>query len=371
MRLSSGFFARPEVPLPAPQVAVLGAGAWGTALAAALRRGGCGVTLWARDPRLAATLESTGRNPRHLPGVRLPRGLQASASLATAVAGAQGVIVAVPSGAVSAVARQLAPVLPPGAWVLSAAKGLTDTGDLLTAALAQECRAAEGAVGAIAGPSFADEFARGEPACLALGWHTPSAVARRASADLQQWLAAAGVQLVVEDDAIGLQLAGVMKNVIALACGLAQGLGLGENARAALLCRGLGDLRRLTAACGGRADTLFGPAGVGDLFLTAGSAQSRNTRLGQRLARGLRPDGGELAEGAGSAERLAKLEHSLGLPLVVPAAVRAVLLGQMAPRQAVEAMLRGEMPGAPAAKAATGGAEQVAWQARPLVAQPA
>jgi len=371
MRLSSRFLSRPEAPLPAPQVAVLGAGAWGTALAAALQRGGCDVTLWARDPRLAATLASTGSNPRHLPGVRLPRGLQSSANLAAAVAAAQGVIIAVPSGAVPAVARQLAPVLPSGTWVLSAAKGLTDTGDVLTTALARECRAAAGAVGAIAGPSFADEFARGEPACLALGWHSPSAAARRASADLQRWLADAGVELVVEDDAIGLQLAGVMKNVIALACGLAQGLGLGENARAALVCRGLADLRRLTAACGGRADTLFGPAGVGDLFLTASSAQSRNTRLGQKLARGMRPDGGELAEGAGSAERLAKLEHRLGLPLLVPAAVRAVLRGQMAPGHAVEIMLRGEVPVASAAKGASGGAMQAAGQVQPLVAQPA
>lgn len=371
MRLSSGFFLGAEAPPQAPKLAVLGAGAWGTALAAAFRRGGCSVTLWARDPRLAATLAATGRNPRHLPGVRLPRGLHASADLATVVAGVQGVILAVPSGALPAVARQLAPVLPPGAWVLSAAKGLTDAGHLLTTALAQDCPTSDGRVGAMAGPSFAEEVARGEPTCLALGWHWPSASTQRASAELQRRLAAAGVQLVVEEDAIGVQLAGVMKNVIALACGLAQGLGMGENARAALVCRGLDDLRRLTAASGGREDTLFGPAGVGDLFLTAASAQSRNTRFGQRLARGLRPDAAELVEGASSAERLIKLEHRLGLQLVVPAAVRAVLRGQMAPQPAVQAMLRGQTPVAPDPSGATTEAMHLATPARPPVAQPA
>ena len=334
-------------PRPAA-VAVIGAGAWGTALACALRRGGLAVRLWARRPDLCHAITTQARNPRHLPDLDLVAGLQASSHLADVLAGAEAVFMAVPSAALRDVARAAAPLLARRAVVLAACKGIErDSGALMAQVLQQELRP-DGLIGAIGGPSFAHEVVRGQPAVLTLGLpalRLRQAVdvqrqAQRVTAALRAAFATGGVQLEVTDDAIGVQVGGALKNIIAIACGMALGSEAGENARAAILTRGLQDMRALTLALGGRPDTLLSSAGAGDLFLTAASAQSRNTRLGMRLARGeMALQGDELAEGAVSCLAVQSLERRLGLRLAVAAAVRDVLARRQTAAQALRHLL--------------------------------
>lgn len=318
----------------APVVAILGAGAWGTALACALRRGGLRVTLWARRPDLTHAIATTGRNPRHLPGLELPAGLEASSQMAQVLEGAGVAIMAVPSAALRGVARAAAPLLARGAVVLAASKGIErDSGALMTQVLQEELRR-DMLIGAIGGPSFAQEIVRGQHAALTVGLPAlrlrsvmaTRLRAQRLVAGLHRAFAAGGVHLDATDDAIGVQVGGALKNMIAIACGMAMARDLGENARAAILTRGLQDMRQLTLALGGRPETLLSSAGAGDLFLTASSTQSRNTRLGMRLGRGEHAAGdGELAEGAVSSLSVRALEQRLGLRLQIAAAVRDVL----------------------------------------------
>lgn len=315
-------------------VAVLGAGAWGTALASALRRGGLEVRLWARRPDLVHAIATQSRNPRHLPDLALPSGLQASSQMAETLEGADVVVMAVPSAALREVARAAAPLMQRRAVVLAACKGIErGSGALMSEVLQQELRR-DVLIGAIGGPSFAHEVVRCQPAALTAGL---PALRLRHAVDVQRHaqrvmdglrvaFAAGGVQLDLTDDAIGVQVGGALKNMIAIACGMAMSSEVGENARAAILTRGLQDMRALTLALGGRPDTLLSSAGAGDLFLTASSTQSRNTRLGMRLGRGeLAELGDELAEGAVSSHAVQSLERRLGLRLHVAAAVRDVL----------------------------------------------
>jgi glycerol-3-phosphate dehydrogenase (NAD(P)+) len=325
-------------------VAILGAGAWGTALACALRRGGLEVRLWARRPDLTHAISTQARNPRHLPGLALTPGLKASSQMAEVLDGADAVFMAVPSTALREVARAAAPLLRRRAVVLAACKGIErDSGALMSQVLQQELRS-DALIGAIGGPSFAHEVVRGQPAALTVGLpalRLRNAVdAQRLTDGLRAAFAVGGVQLDVTDDAIGVQVGGALKNMIAIACGMAMGCQLGENARAAILTRGLQDMRALTLALGGRAETLLSSAGAGDLFLTASSTQSRNTRLGMRLARGepAQEQDEELAEGAVSCHSVQRLERRLGLRLQVAAAVREVL-GQRQTAAALEHLL--------------------------------
>ena len=335
---------------------VLGAGSWGTALACALQRSGISTTLWARRPDLTHAIDTTGRNPRHLPDLELPEGLRATSDMARALRDTELVIAAVPSSALRGVARQAAAHMPSGVPALVACKGIErKSGALMTTVLREELESADPLVGTIAGPSFADEVVRGEPVMLTLGWsgdrlEGPGARAHRIGKALQQRLQDAGVALEISDDAVGLQVAGACKNIIAVACGMATACGLGENARAAIVTRGVADMRRLTVALGGRPDTLLSAAGIGDLFLTAGSSSSRNTRLGLRLGRGEAADdgSGDLAEGAVSAQSIQVLERRLGLRLEVAHAVRSVLLRRARPDEALQALLNGAVQPTPA-----------------------
>lgn len=354
------------------RAAVLGAGSWGTALACLLQRSGVATTLWARRPDLAHAIHTTGRNPRHLPDLPLPEGLRATSDMATALRDADLVIAAVPSAALRGVARDAAPFMPAGIPVLAASKGIErDTGGLMTSVLREVLSESGPLVGVIAGPSFADEVVRGEPVMLTLGWsghrvEGPGVRAHRFGKALQRRLQAAGAALEISDDAVGLQVAGACKNIIAVACGMATACGLGENARAAIVTRGIADMRRLTVALGGRADTLLCAAGVGDLFLTAGSSSSRNTRLGMRLGRGEAADAGgvELAEGAVSAQSIQILERRLGLRLDVAHAVRSVLQRRAGPDEALQTLLAGAVQSGDMAPHRRGVRQQV--QQRPV-----
>lgn len=340
--------ANPRSASPLSRAAVLGAGAWGTALASALQRSGVQTTLWARRPDVAEAIREQQGNPRHLPGIELPAGLGASSDLAEVLADVQMVIVAVPSTAMREIAREVAPHLGHGTMVLSASKGIeAGSGALMTRVL-DEVLGPHMLIGSIGGPSFAAEVASGKSTLLTLAmaalerFHPLHRDARRLADSLAEQLACTGVTLELTRDVVGVQVGGALKNMIAIACGMATAQGMGENARAGIITRGLEDMRRLTQTLGGRVETLFGCSGVGDLFLTAASEHSRNTRLGMRLGKACeqtQDEIGELAEGAVSVMSVEILEQKYGLRLAVAAAVRDVLQQRATPDEALRRLL--------------------------------
>ncbi len=338
---------------PLSCAAVLGAGAWGTALATALQRAGIPTWLWARRQDVAEAIHNGNRHPDCLPGIDLPSGLAATHDMAHALQGAQLVILAVPSAATRTIARQAARLMTSGTTVLTASKGIEqDSGALMVRVLDEELGHTM-LTGSIGGPSFADEVAEGKPTLLTLAMpalartHARQRDAHRIAGGLTQQLARIGVTLEPTPDAIGAQVGGALKNMIAIACGMAMAQGMGENARAGIVTRGLDDMRRLTQALGGRVETLLGSSGMGDLFLTAASGRSRNTRLGMRLGQ---PGGmaageaGELAEGAVSVMSVQILERELGLRLNVAAAVRDVLQQRLPAAEALQRLLHDSVP---------------------------
>lgn len=357
--MTTGFDLNPLSPAPQSHrpigcAAVLGAGAWGTVLASALQRGGVPTWLWARRPDVAEAIHSRNHHPHCLTGIDLPSGLGATADMAHALHGAQLVILAVPSSATRDIARQAAPLLDPGAVVLTASKGIEQgSGALMTRVLDEELGKTL-LTGSIGGPSFADEVASGKSTLLTLAlpalerFHPRCKDARRIADSLVQHLALSGVTLELTRDVVGAQVGGALKNMIAIACGMATAQGMGENARAGIITRGLDDMHRLTQAMGGRVETLLGCSGVGDLFLTAASEQSRNTRLGMRLGKpgaDMRGEVAELAEGAVSVMSVEILERKYGLRLNVATAVRDVLQHRATPEQALHRLLHECAPG--------------------------
>lgn len=349
------------VPQPLTRAAVLGAGAWGTALAAALQRAGVATTLWARRADRAHHLNTTHRTDV-LPGVALPSGLRATHHLATAIEAAQVVLFAVPASATRELACQVAGLLAPGTLVLSASKGFEpESGAFMTEVL-DDTLGHPIFTGVLSGPSFALGVAQGDPTLLTLAMaaldpgHPKRRLVQRQADALARALALAHLRVESTPDVIGAQVGGALKNQIAIACGMATALELGENARAGILSRGLDDMRRLTLALGGRAETLLGSCGVGDLFLTAASPQSRNTRLGMRLAggaTGIACEQDELAEGAFSARTVARLEDRLGIRLDLAAAVRDVLDGVRTPADALAGLLEPRTHALPRPRPAT------------------
>jgi len=283
------------------EVAVIGAGSWGTTLAIQIARRGSAVRLWGRDPSLVSTMQATRENPRYLPGITLPAGVRATTDNAEALRGADLVIVAVPSHFVRATFAPMARAVSPGAAVLSATKGFEPGTALRMSELLAELLPAH-PVAALSGPSFAREVASGKPAALVIASPDP-AVARQ----LQERLTAPAFRLYTNRDLVGVEIGGALKNVMAIATGLSDGLGLGENARAALVTRGLAEIGRLALASGGQAATLAGLAGLGDLVLTCTGAESRNHRLGLAVA-----SGRTLAEAEGATRMVAEGVRTVG-----------------------------------------------------------
>lgn len=319
------------------RISVVGAGAWGTALAAVAARGGEEVLLWAREPEVARDINARHENTRFLPGSRLPSAVRASTSL-SAAAEADALLLAAPAQHLRAVARALAGVVAPGKPIVICAKGLEQkTGLLMSEVLSHELPAATPAV--LSGPSFAAEVAEGKPTAvtLAIGERPlgEALVARLGQATFRPYLT---------DDLIGAQLGGAVKNVLAIACGIVDGRGLGESARAALITRGFAEMTRLALACGARAETLSGLSGLGDLILTATSARSRNFRFGQALGRGasveaLTADTSVLAEGTFTASALIARAQERGVEMPISAAVDAILRDALTIDGAIEALL--------------------------------
>ena len=320
-------------------VAVLGCGSWGTALAIHLGRCGREVRLWGRDAELVGRLAACRCNEVYLPGIELARSVHPTAAVESAVDGAVYVVAAVPSHGARQVLRRAAAHLRRDATVVSAAKGIED-GTLLrmSEVMAQEVGAAR-AVTVLSGPSFAAEVARGVPTAVVVAGRRAEAVAA-----VQQDFRSDRLRLYASDDVVGVEIGGAMKNVIAIAAGGVESLGLGHNAVAALVTRGLAEISRLAYALGGRRDTLAGLSGLGDLVLTCTGGLSRNRQLGIELGKG-RPLGAVLggtrmvAEGVRTTRAALDLGARHGVELPITSQMAAVIAGRKLPRAAVEELM--------------------------------
>jgi len=291
------------------RTAVLGAGSWGTALAHHLAGVGHEVQLWARDPGLVRDIVARRANAVYLPDVGLPPGVKPTASLDEALDRAELVVCAVPSHGVRTVIRGAGPLIPPGVTVVSATKGLeTDTLLRISELLATELGETHPVV-VLSGPSFAAELARRLPTAVCVA-SSDRAAAERVQAEFRS----AYLRLYASDDVVGVEIGGAMKNVIAIAAGVVEGLGIGHNALAALITRGLAEITRLACALGGCRETLSGLTGLGDLVLTCTGSLSRNRHVGMELARD-RP----LAEVLGGMKMVAEGVRTTGAALALGA----------------------------------------------------
>lgn len=322
------------------KITVLGAGAWGTAMAIALAgRNDLSLSLWARDPALCASLQSTRENERYLPGHVFPAGLQVMPDMAAALADAELVLIATPLAGLRATVRALHHTAPETAF-LWLCKGLeVGSGLLPHQVVEQEMAGAAVPYGALTGPSFAQEVARGLPTAITLA-STEAAFARR----MAMALSGPRLRVYANDDVTGAEVGGAVKNVLAIASGICDGLGLGYNARAALLTRGLAEVVRLGEALGARRETLMGLAGMGDLILTCTGDLSRNRRVGLSLAAGrslaaIVHELGHVAEGVPAAHEVARRAGALGVDMPVVKAVCAVLDGALSAVDAVDQLM--------------------------------
>jgi glycerol-3-phosphate dehydrogenase (NAD(P)+) len=324
----------------AGRLAVVGAGAWGTALAVQAVRAGLAPRLWVFEPELLALIRASRENPWFLPGVPLSDAIDPHGDLATVVREAETVVIAVPSHVFRSVARAMAPHVAAGARVLSAAKGIEeDRLARMSEILVEVLPPGHGRVAVLSGPTFAHEVGHGRPTAAVLASGDPK-VAR----ELQRALGTPTFRLYTQADVTGVELGGALKNVMAIATGIADGLELGYNARAALLTRGLAEITRLGVALGARARTFAGLAGLGDLVLTCTGELSRNRRLGLALARGeslaeWQAGTRSVAEGVRTAQAALALARRAGVTAPVIAEVAAVLFERKAPREALLALL--------------------------------
>lgn len=307
---------------------VLGAGGWGTALAVAATRADQGVTLWARRPDFAARLTEVRENREYLPGVLLPHGIQVTSHLQVAVADASLALIVVPSVGVPELLTQL----PRDLGLVLCAKGLAANGEPLS-----ELAASLGftRVAVLSGPNHAEEVGRGLPAA------TVVASRNRALAEaVQEALMSPALRVYTSTDVVGVELGGVLKNVMALAAGLCDGLHLGDNAKASLITRGLLEMNRYLQALGAQQDTVYGLSGLGDLVATATSRHSRNRAAGEAIARGENPQqGGKVIEGLRTAGLLEAWATAHGHDLPIVRAVANVCAGDWTPQQALSALM--------------------------------
>jgi glycerol-3-phosphate dehydrogenase (NAD(P)+) len=320
-------------------VAVLGAGSWGTSLAIHLASLGHQVRLWARDPSLAAALEQQRANAVYLADVSFPPSLTVSASLPFTLSGAQLVLVAVPSHGLRQVLCASRSSIDGAAVVLSATKGLEDRSLLRMSQVVAEEWPHVSNVAVLSGPSFARELAQGLPTVVVVASEREGAVRH-----VQEEFRSGALRLYASSDVVGVELGGALKNVIAIAAGVVDGLGLGHNAQAALITRGLAEISRLAVAAGGRRETLSGLAGMGDLVLTCTGHSSRNRQVGSELAKG-RPLADivagmkMVAEGVRTTQVALALGAAHGIELPIAAQVDALLAGRVTAAAAVSDLM--------------------------------
>ncbi|MCX6903371.1 MAG: NAD(P)-dependent glycerol-3-phosphate dehydrogenase [Verrucomicrobia bacterium] len=315
-------------------VTIIGAGAWGAALGKLLHDGGHAVTLWDIDAPTLAALRS-GRSERYLPGVSLPCDWQVEPDLARATAGRDCLVLAVPSRVFREVAARLERTT---ALLVSVTKGIEyDTG-LTMGRILKECHPGSG-IAALSGPSFALEVARGIPTAIVCA--SDNEVVSR---QVQQWFHRPTLRIYRSTDLLGVELGGALKNIIAIGAGVCDGLGYGDNSKAALITRALAEMRRFGVACGAQPDTFAGLSGLGDLTVTCFSKLSRNRALGERLGRGetmeaIMASAPKLAEGYPTARSAHRLARQMGVTTPIIDEVHAMLYEGKNVRQAVQDLL--------------------------------
>jgi glycerol-3-phosphate dehydrogenase (NAD(P)+) len=318
------------------RIGVAGAGAWGAALAFCAHSAGRDVRVWAREPEVAAAMSAGDGNPLFLPGVALPP-LPTSTDLSR-LADCDAILAVAPAQHLRASLRALAPHLKPGTPVALCSKGIErDTLKLMTEALAEELPHASPAV--LSGPSFAIDVARGLPTAVTL------ACPDRATGEA--WMRSIGrphFRTYWSDDLIGAEAGGAVKNVLAIACGVCEGMGLGRSAHAALIARGFAEMTRFGVALGARAETLAGLCGLGDLVLTCSSPQSRNMSFGMALGQGRKPadilaERKSVTEGAESAPAVVALARKLGVDMPICETVEALIAGRVTAADAISQLL--------------------------------
>ena len=330
------------------RIAIIGSGAWGTALAISLaRRGGHSIALWSHTAAVAGSIAQHRENRRYLPGYTIPDSVEPNIALAGALEGAEIVIGVIPSAHVREIYTAMAPHLATNQVLVSATKGIVSSkadpqlyqriSEVIAAALA-------GAVlpcSVLSGPSFAQEVAAGYPTAMTIACADTKITAR-----LQEELSGPALRLYTNDDVIGVELGGALKNVIAIATGIVDGLGLGHNSAAALITRGIAEITRLAVACGARRETLAGLAGLGDLVLTCTGDLSRNRQVGIELGKGRRLGdilasmGGKVAEGVLTSGAALGLAAERGIEMPITAQVDAILHRGKSPRDAVAELMR-------------------------------
>ena len=319
-------------------IAIVGAGGWGTALAVTIARSDKTVRQWVYEPDLAAAIRESRQNAVYLPGVHIPDSVHVSTSLEDVLTPCRTIIVAVPSHVFRSVIDQIAPLARPDMTFVSAAKGIENQtlmrmseviGDVLGSAH----------VAVLSGPTFAPEVARGEPTALVIA--SPDETIRRA---LQTELSSPRFRLYTNSDVVGVEIGAAVKNIIAIAAGVVDGLGFGSNVTAALVTRGLAEITRLAVACGGRRETLAGLTGLGDLALTCYGTLSRNRQVGIALGRGLKPEEitgtmRTVAEGVKTTKSTVDLAHKLRVEMPIVEKMYSVLYEGLQPHEAINELM--------------------------------
>lgn len=320
-------------------IVVLGAGSWGTALAIQLIRNGPPVTLWDHNPDLVSNITRQGSNERYLPGIPLPEGMRIVSEIEDALTGVQDILVVVPSHAFRSLLESIQPYLSGSSRLMWATKGLeSGTGKLLHE-VAAECLGDGIPSAVISGPTFAKEVARGLPTAI-----TVSSQDQQFATDIAERLCSETFRAYTSDDVIGVEVGGAVKNVLAIAAGIADGLGFGANTRSALITRGLVEIMRLGEALGGKRETFMGLAGLGDLVLTCTDNQSRNRRLGLALGGGKSMEEAlssidQVIEGVQTAREVYELSKRIGVDMPITEQVYGVLYEGQSPRTAVHDLL--------------------------------
>jgi glycerol-3-phosphate dehydrogenase (NAD(P)+) len=325
------------------QIAVIGAGAWGTGLAIVLgRKGTHRVQVWAHESEVCEAINHKRVNEQFLPGRRIPDSVSASNDLGTVLNGAETIISVMPSQHCRALFERMRPMIPAHALIVSATKGLEEgsllrMSEVIGSALRQEhpCN-----IGALSGPSFAQEVARGDPTAITIASSNTGLLRT-----VQQEFSDPAFRVYTNADVVGVELGGALKNVIAIAAGICDGLGFGHNSVAALITRGLAEMTRLVVACGGRAETMAGLAGLGDLVLTCTGGLSRNRSVGVELGRGKKlPEiiagmHGMVAEGVFTTTAAVGLAHARGVEMPISEQMDAILHHGKSPREAIQDLM--------------------------------
>jgi len=327
------------------EIAVIGAGAWGTGIAIVLgRKGSHRVRLWAHETDVCESINQKRANEKFLPGPRVPDSVTAGTDLAVTLRGAQIVVSVMPSQHCRPLFERMRPLIPPEAFIVSATKGLEE-GSLqrMTEVIGQVLKREDGstpAIAALSGPSFAQEVARGDPTAITIASRDAALLGTA-----QQEFSDPSFRVYTNSDIVGVELGGALKNIIAIAAGICDGLGFGHNSAAALITRGLAEMTRLAVACGGRAETMAGLAGLGDLVLTCTGGLSRNRSVGVELGRGHKlPDiitrmHGMVAEGVFTTSAAVGLAHARNVEMPITEQMHAILHHGKSPREAIQELM--------------------------------